>query len=128
MSEEPSGAILIMDDDEAVREAIERILARRGRSVRAVTTAAEARTAVTDPSVALVVADLSAAGPGFSRSIAEIRPDLRVIYVSGRTRSAALRQGLLDADDALISKPFTMSQLRTAVAEALAKGRRGGSR
>ncbi|HEY1488080.1 MAG TPA: response regulator [Micromonosporaceae bacterium] len=114
-------AILIMDDDEAVRDAMQRVLTRLGHPIVAVATAAEAVQACEsgEPAIALVVADLSLAGAGFAGRLAGAQA---VVYVSGLTRSAATRRGLLVDGDLLVSKPFTTAALRSAVATALANG------
>jgi two-component system, cell cycle sensor histidine kinase and response regulator CckA len=121
MSEERSGAILIVDDDEAMRAAMGRILAGRGRPVVAVATAGAAIeiSDADDPPVALVIADLSVTGSDFGRRIAQTRPGIAVVYVSGLSRSAAQRRGLIGTDEPLVVKPFTATHLRTVVSAAL---------
>ncbi|MBX9731683.1 MAG: CHASE3 domain-containing protein [Sphingomonas sp.] len=41
----------------------------------------------------------------------ESRPDLKVLYATGFTKNAVVHNGVLDADVALISKPFTIDDL-----------------
>jgi len=41
----------------------------------------------------------------------QLRPDLRVLYMTGYTRNAIVHNGALDANTHLISKPFTISDL-----------------
>jgi CheY-like chemotaxis protein len=40
-----------------------------------------------------------------------LRPDLRVIYMTGYTRNAIVHNGVLDPGTRLITKPFTVEQL-----------------
>jgi CheY-like chemotaxis protein len=113
-----AAAILIMEDDDEVREAIERILARLDRPIVTVATAADAVERCGRDVPALVLADLSLAGAGFALRLPGTPP---VIYVSGLTRSAAIRRGLLEEGDVLVSKPFTSAGLRSAVERALGR-------
>ncbi len=41
----------------------------------------------------------------------QLRPDLRVLYMTGYTRNAIVHNGALDANTHLITKPFTISEL-----------------
>jgi DNA-binding response OmpR family regulator len=126
MSDERPGAILIMDDDPDVRDAMARILARLGRPVLVAATIDEARRRCEDgPPVRLIVADLGLVAPeaGAASGLADRLgcgpPRPRVVYVSGLTRSVAERRGLLTATDVLVTKPFTAAVLRAAVTAAL---------
>jgi DNA-binding response OmpR family regulator len=111
-----AAAIMIMEDDEAVRDAMQRILVRLGHPIVTVATAAEAVESCGREVPALVIADLSLAGSGF---VQRLSGSPSIIFVSGLTRSAASRRGLLEDGDVLVSKPFTSASLRSAVAAAL---------
>jgi CheY-like chemotaxis protein len=48
-------------------------------------------------------------------------PDLRVLFMSGYTRDAVARHGVLERGVALLAKPFTLTDLHQAVARRLAE-------
>jgi two-component SAPR family response regulator len=50
-----------------------------------------------------------------------IRPEVRVLFMSGYTEDAALRQQFLEANAAFLEKPFTVQTLTRAVQGALSK-------
>jgi two-component SAPR family response regulator len=59
-----------------------------------------------------------------------LRPEIRVLYMSGYTSGAVTRQGVLEEGARLLEKPFTGEQLTRAVRRALggeAAPPRGGS-
>jgi signal transduction histidine kinase len=50
-----------------------------------------------------------------------VRPDLKVIYMTGYTRNAIVHNGTLDAGTRLLTKPFTLEQLDRELRDALAE-------
>jgi signal transduction histidine kinase len=48
-----------------------------------------------------------------------LRPDLKVIYMTGYTRNAIVHNGTLDAGTRLLTKPFTLEQLDRELRDAL---------
>jgi CheY-like chemotaxis protein len=48
-----------------------------------------------------------------------VRPDLKVIYMTGYTRNAIVHNGTLDAGTRLLTKPFTLEQLDRELRDAL---------
>jgi CheY-like chemotaxis protein len=65
-------------------------------------------------------------GPELARQLAELRPGLPVIFMSGYTANVALTHGLAGGGDALLQKPFTRADLAARVAGALAGAGRAG--
>jgi two-component system cell cycle sensor histidine kinase/response regulator CckA len=51
--------------------------------------------------------------------LAERRPDLRELYLSGSTEDAIVRHGVLQADVPFLQRPFTMVVLTNKVREVL---------
>ena len=49
-----------------------------------------------------------------------LRPDLKVVYMTGYTRNAIVHNGTLDAGARLLTKPFTLEQLDRELRDALA--------
>ena len=58
-------------------------------------------------------------GRQLALAAAELRPGMRVLYMSGYTDDAILRRGLLDPDLPFIQKPFTPDALEVKVREVL---------
>ncbi|MFZ0269605.1 CHASE3 domain-containing protein [Caulobacter sp.] len=62
--------------------------------------------------------------PGFNgRQLVDaaltLRPDLKIIYMTGYTRNAIVHNGTLDAGTRLLTKPFTLEQLHRELRDAL---------
>jgi len=62
--------------------------------------------------------------PGMSgrelmRRLAEVRPNVKVLYMSGYSDEAVERHGVLDPGTAFMQKPFTPSVLARRVREVL---------
>jgi CheY-like chemotaxis protein len=104
--------ILLVEDEEAVRGIAKIALELQGYKVL---TAANGNEALQRASVHAGAIDLLATDivmPGMSgRLLAEavraIRPGIRVLFMSGYTDDAVLRQGTLDDRDAFLQKPFS---------------------
>ena len=60
---------------------------------------------------------------GIGRKLAEdarlMRPDLKVLFITGYARDAIVNNGFLDASMQLLPKPYTIAQLATKVRDAL---------
>jgi PAS domain S-box-containing protein len=128
--EPPGGSetVLIVEDDPAVREVAAEILRRKGYRVLqapdGATALALARTH--HGGVSLVITDLVM--PGMSgRALADVvraeQPGLRVLYMSGYTDDAVVRQGVLNASAPYLQKPFTARSLALKVRELLDRHR-----
>jgi len=52
-----------------------------------------------------------------------LRPDIKVLYMSGYTDDTIIRHGMLDPKTAFLQKPFTPEDLRRKVRDVL-DGRR----
>lgn len=49
----------------------------------------------------------------------KLRPNFKVIYITGYTRNAVVHNGVLDAGTHLIGKPFTLPQIAAKLDELL---------
>jgi PAS domain S-box-containing protein len=58
-------------------------------------------------------------GRELAQRIAEIRPDTKILYMSGYTENVIGRNGTLDAGIRLLQKPFTLRDLQNTVREVL---------
>jgi hypothetical protein len=58
-------------------------------------------------------------GRELAQRISEIRPNTKVLYMSGYTENVIGHNGTLDADVRLLQKPFTLRDLKSKVREVL---------
>jgi len=116
--------VLLVEDDAGVRATAGRALTAAGyRVLTAINGAAALRTCEesTMP-IDLVVTDIvmpHMSGPEFVRRLAMRSAATRVLFMSGYTEVAALRQSFLGPGDRFLEKPFTPQTLATAVRAAL---------
>jgi DNA-binding response OmpR family regulator len=105
--------VLLVEDEAAVRELVERILRKAGFEVIAAQDALVAlRTASTAGPFDLLVSDVVMPGMNgieLARELRASRPDLRVLLISGYTEEAVGRVGPDGLD--LLAKPFTADEL-----------------
>lgn len=122
----PSGAetILVVDDDDAVRSVIARVLRRAGYTVFAVTGPGEAL-ALADAhrgGLDLLLTDIAMPemdGLELSRRLQQSRPGLEVLPMSGYAPDITASRWKHADPNRLLRKPFTAARLLEAVREAL---------
>jgi two-component system, cell cycle sensor histidine kinase and response regulator CckA len=117
--------VLITEDEDTIRALSRRILEREGYTVIEARDGREAiRVAAGYPSrIDLLITDMVMPNLGGSELFAHLRllrPDLRVLFVSGYTDEDLIRRGLEDAGSAFLQKPFTAKALAAAAKESLA--------
>jgi PAS domain S-box-containing protein len=121
---EGAETILVVEDDDPVRKATERVLRRAGYQVVGVNSGAEALAAMEareDP-IHLMITDVvmpGMTGPDLAERLLADLPGLRVIFVSGYTDEMVARQGLLGAGRHFLEKPFSIDVLLDRVREVL---------
>jgi CheY-like chemotaxis protein len=116
--------ILLVEDDEQVRELAREALSVSGYEVLVAETprAAIALCRSHRSRIDLLLTDVvmpGISGPELATQATAIRPELKVLYMSGYTAQAIVHQGELDADTFFIQKPFTPSSLSAKVREVL---------
>jgi CheY-like chemotaxis protein len=117
--------VLLVDDEEMVRQLVTSILAAAGYTVLGARDAAEALQVseqYTGPIHLLLTGLVMPEGAGgreLARQLTAARPDLKVIYMSGYSDAAMTRQGLLRPDMAFVQKPFSPRDLQRRVREVL---------
>lgn len=116
--------VLVFDDEDDLRDVMCRMLQRRGFTTLSSSDPDEALAVCRahDGEIDVLLADLGMPD-GIGATLAEravrIRPGMRVLFVSGMTKEAALRQGVVVADAEVLEKPFTSDGLVSAVRQAL---------
>jgi CheY-like chemotaxis protein len=118
--------ILLVEDEDAVRAVSRFALQTFGYKVLEANRPAEAiRLCEQHPGpIELLVTDIvmpEMGGRSLAERIGELRPGIKVLYVSGYTDDAVVRHGVLQADVAFLQKPFTPTSLAIKVREVLDK-------
>ncbi|MEV4508508.1 response regulator [Dactylosporangium sp. NPDC049525] len=126
-ADEPGGHILVVEDDEDVRDIVVRILTRAGYRVTAPASATAAIELCADPAftVDALLTDVimpDIAGPQLANAARLLRPQLPVLYMSGYT-AGSLPGGRTLTDDPLLRKPFTTDELLHQLQLALRRTR-----
>jgi len=124
-SVEGSWRILLIEDDRPVRELTESFLTQAGYSVMALDVPARALglSASDISDFDLLVTDMvmpGVSGPDVAEKLLSLRPQMKVIYVSGYTDHPLLTTDKHQAERAIwLQKPFTRDELLVKVRSAL---------
>lgn len=122
-----SETILLVEDDEMVREFAQAALQSYGYAILAAA-AAPAALEISRQHIGLIrllVTDVvmpGITGLKLSEQLTQLRPEMKVLFVSGYADDAIVHHGVLDAQEAFLQKPFTPDALARKVREVLANG------
>jgi CheY-like chemotaxis protein len=119
-----SETILLVEDAEPLRELTRTILANHGYTVLLAGDGAEALGVASQHQgpIHLLLTDVimpSMGGRELSERLASLRPEMKVLYVSGYTDATIVRHGVLEAGLKILPKPFTKKALVRKVREIL---------
>ncbi len=119
-----SRAILVVDDEESVRETLSRILKRFGYQVLLAADGVEGLDVFRrlGSRISLAIVDLvmpRMGGEEFTRKVLQSRPDLSVILMSGYDRNEVFRLFLTEPSVSFLAKPFGAEELLHVVSVAL---------
>ncbi|MCX6538880.1 MAG: PAS domain S-box protein [Acidobacteria bacterium] len=122
-----SETILLVEDDEPVRELAGRVLRRFGYQVLMAGNAAEAEKVFERHAdqIQLLLTDIimpQTSGLELAGRLKALKPGLHVVYMSGFTEDAFANRGPFDPKVTLINKPFTPELLATRIRQALDRG------
>jgi two-component system cell cycle sensor histidine kinase/response regulator CckA len=123
--------ILLVEDEEAVRSFAARALRMRGYNVLEASGGEEALEIVKrdGDKIELIITDVVMPmmdGPTMVRHVKALKPDLRVIFMSGYAEEAFRRNDQNSENIHFLPKPFGLKQLAAKVKEVLAGGVVGG--
>nr|WP_207200817.1 ATP-binding protein [Pseudomonas sp. TH21] len=115
--------VLIVEDDPAVRVLVSQVLSELGYAFVEAGDADNALPIIeSSQRIDLMISDVGLPGMN-GRQLAEIgrqiRPDLKVLFITGYAEHAAVRGGFLDPGMQLITKPFTFDLLTAKVREMI---------
>jgi two-component system cell cycle sensor histidine kinase/response regulator CckA len=124
------GTVLLIEDDDAVREFAREVLRSRGWRVLEAAGPLEALTMCTegDETFDVVVTDVvmpGLSGGELADRLEQLRPGVPVLFVSGYADVDVIGRGQLRAGRQLLSKPFTGAELAYRVQELFAATRPG---
>jgi CheY-like chemotaxis protein len=120
--------ILLVEDEDAVRAIASAVLRRHGYQVLEASTPRTASDLFDryGSAINLLLTDVvmpEMSGPALAQRLITVRPELRVLFISGYSDVAALDTG--NPNVSFLSKPFQASMLASKVREALTKPRLG---
>lgn len=121
--------VLVVDDEEVVRNGVSRVLSEAGYEVA---TAADGAAALVHPAAAscrLVLLDLmlpDRSGVGLLEALRKLRPDRPVVVITGYATSESLVRALEAGAAGVLAKPFDAPELLDAVRRALGEAAPAG--
>ncbi|AGZ39832.1 hybrid sensor histidine kinase/response regulator [Actinoplanes friuliensis] len=116
--------LLVVEDEAALRDVAGRILSGAGYRVLAADGGSQALelAALHEGTIDLLVSDVvmpGMLGKELAERLTVVRPDTRVLYMSGYAQPVLASQGTLEPGVALLEKPFTAADLLSAVRRRL---------
>jgi CheY-like chemotaxis protein len=123
-SEQGSGVILLVEDQDAVREMLKKALTLGGYNVLAAAGGEEAITLVAEHEgpIDLLITDVVMpvmSGRELAERLTVERPGMKVLFVSGFADRAVVHHGMLSPGINYLQKPFPLSELARKVQEIL---------
>jgi CheY-like chemotaxis protein len=119
--------ILVAEDDPQVRDLTVAILRACGYTVIELVNVGDAERLCKEHSgkIDLLLTDVvmpETSGPELAQRFLRLRPNAKVLFMSGHTDTAIVHQGVLDPGIAFLPKPFTPSTLAGKVRKVLDQG------
>jgi two-component system, cell cycle sensor histidine kinase and response regulator CckA len=116
--------ILLVEDEESVRQLVRDTLESRGYKVLEAENGEEglATAEAHESKIDLVITDVIMPGLGgreMAQRLAKTHPDTKVLYLSGYTEDAIVSDGTMEGGTAFLQKPFTLQNLSKKVREVL---------
>jgi two-component system cell cycle sensor histidine kinase/response regulator CckA len=116
--------VLLVEDEDSVRQLVSDTLAAKGYRVVPAENgeAGIAAAARHEGRIDLVITDVVMPGMGgreLIKQLAQLRPETKVLYLSGYTEDAIINEGTIERGAAFLQKPFTLQNLSRKVREVL---------
>ena len=118
--------ILLVDDDDAVRQLTQSILTKAGYSVLLACNGKEALEIASNPTVTIdmIVSDVvmpGLAGPKLAEFVRQTRPGIKILMMSGYIKDPNLRSGMSHEELDFIQKPFLPKEFLSRIAVELTR-------
>ncbi|RAK61704.1 hybrid sensor histidine kinase/response regulator [Phenylobacterium hankyongense] len=116
--------VLVIDDEPTVRSLVVEVLEDNGyTAVEAADGPGGLRILQSDARIDLLITDVGLPGGINGRQVADaartVRPDLKVLFITGYAENAAIGNGHLEAGMEIITKPFAMAALGAKIRELI---------
>jgi signal transduction histidine kinase/ActR/RegA family two-component response regulator len=119
----PEEVVLLVEDDDTARRVTAQGVRELGYTVIEAASGKEAIGIIRDRAdIALMITDVimpEMDGARLAREAVFRRHSLHVLFITGYSKHAVVRNGMLDPDVNLLTKPFTLVQLARKIREAL---------
>ncbi len=124
---EQGETVLVVDDEPSVRMLVGEVLADLGyTAIEAADGTAGLKILRSDIRIDLLVTDVGLPGGVNGRQVADaarvLRPDLKVLFITGYAETAAVSGGHLEPGMAVMTKPFALDDLAGRIREMIAGG------
>ncbi len=122
-----SETVLLVEDEQAVRRATAEFLRRQGYNVLEAKDGLDALAVARKhrSTIHLVVSDVvmpNMSGGQLAKELAQMRPDAKLLFVSGYAGKTVLNHKVVDLDTNFLQKPYTLKQLSLKIRSALNRG------
>jgi CheY-like chemotaxis protein len=124
MPHEARKTVLVVDDEPEIRKLVGAMVTQFGYSVLTADSGDHALTVYSHHKapIELLITDVVApgmSGPMLADKLSAIQPDLKVLYISGYDNTHVVQKYVVEKGHVLLSKPFTMEELRAQVTALL---------
>jgi signal transduction histidine kinase len=116
--------VLVIDDEPIVRMLIVEVVEEAGyRAMEASDGPSGLKILESDAKIDLLITDVGLPGGMNGRQVADaarlVRPDLKILFVTGYAENAAIGNGHLEPGMEVITKPFVMTELANKITELI---------
>ena len=118
--------ILVVDDEESIRDLCARVLTRAGYAVRTVPSGEDAVSTLAEATFDLLISDIRMPGMSGLEVLERAKtayPHIRVVLITGFGTPQILTRGQPPGADRILTKPFSPAELLAAVWENLPPAR-----
>jgi|SRR5579871_4769751 len=121
---ETKKTVLVVDDEAEIRKLVGAMMSQFGYAVLTADSGEHALTLFKNQNapLELLITDVVApgmSGPMLADKLSAMQPDLKVLYISGYDNTNVVQKYVVERGHALLTKPFTVAELRSKVAELL---------
>ena len=119
-----SETVLLVEDEESVRQLVRETLESKGYIVMEAGNGEEGLKIADSHNgpIHMMITDVvmpGISGRELAKRLMQVRPETKILYLSGYTEDAIVHQGVLETGTAFLQKPFTLQTLSRKVREVL---------